>query len=157
MCLVLSGGLSGQKQFWCCKNVRKGKFLFPVFINTKLAQPSMLWWPVLRSLVSLGFPSPSLILQHIFCAVRQPGAHVLEQKVLGCHFPPWYTSSTLSPPRGTLLEADISHPYVAMPVYDREKILLTGLTELQTFMNTATNSPGKWKINFYTTWQQAVD
>lgn len=50
-----------------------------------------LQWPMLRSLVSVGFPSPSLILQHIPRAVRQPGAHVLKQKVLGCHSPPWYT------------------------------------------------------------------
>lgn len=112
---------------------------------------------MLRSLVSLGFPSPSLILQHIFCAVRQPGAHVLKHKVLGCHSPPWYTSSTLSSPQGTLLEADISYHHVAKPVYDKEKILVARLIGLQTFMNTATNSPGKWKINFYSTWQQAVD
>lgn len=44
-----------------------------------------------------------------------------------------------------------------MPVYDKEKILVARLIELQTFMNATTNSPGKWKINFYTTWQQAVD
>lgn len=44
-----------------------------------------------------------------------------------------------------------------MPVYDKEKILVARLIELQTFMNAATNSLGKWKINFYTTWQQAVD
>lgn len=44
-----------------------------------------------------------------------------------------------------------------MPIYDKEKILVARLIELQTFMNAATNSPGKRKINFYTTWQQAVD
>lgn len=136
---------------------KKKMKLFPVFVNTKLAQPCTLWWPVLRSLVSLGFPTPSFILQHIFCTVRQPGVLVLKQKVLGCHSPPWYTSSTLSSPQGTLLEADISYYHVAMPVYDKEKISVARLIGLQTFMSTATNSLGKWKINFYTTWQQAVD
>lgn len=49
---------------------------------------------------------------------------VLKQKVLGCHSLPWYTSSTLSSPQGKLLEADISHHHVAMPVCDKEKILV---------------------------------
>jgi len=70
---------------------------------------------------------------------------------------PQCASSTLSSPWGTLPEADISYCHVATTLHDKEKISAARLIGLQTFMNTATNSPGKWKINFYTTWRQAVD
>lgn len=110
---------------------------------------------MLRSLVSLGFPNPSPVLQPICCAVSLGLACVGPQDP-GGHSPQWALSA-LSSPRGTLLEADISYLHIATTLHDKEKIPVTRLTGLQTFVNTATNSPGKWKINFYTTWQQAVD
>ena len=135
----------------------KNQYLVPFLINTKLAQLCTLWWTMLRSLVSLGFRSPSLVLQHICCVVRQRGAACVEPEGPGGPVSLRCTLSTLSSPRGTLPEADISYRHVATTLHDMEKISVTCLIALQTFMNTATNSLGKWKINFYTTWQQAVD
>lgn len=141
-------------------NGEKNHYLVPSLINTTFAQTCMVWWTMLRSSMSLGFPRPSPVLQHICCVFRQPRAAWVEPEGPGWLFPPvspQCTSSTLSPLLGALPEADISYCHVAMTLHDKEKISVTRLIGLQTFMNTATNSLGKWKINFYTTWRQAVD
>ena len=66
----------------------KNQYFVPFLINTKIPQSCMLWWTILRSLASLGFPSPSPVFQHTCRVVRQPGAVCVESEDAGGHFPP---------------------------------------------------------------------
>lgn len=84
-------------------------------------------------------------------------ARVMKQALPVPPLPRQGTSLALSSPPGPSLKADISFHHAATTLHDREKISVARLICSQTFINTATNSLGKWKINFYTTWRQAVD
>lgn len=103
------------------------------------------------------FPTHPLPPQRTWCAAMQPQAQVTKQELPIPRLPRQGTSFALSSPLGPSLKADISFHHAATTLHDREKISVARLICLQTFINTATNSLGKWKINFYTTWRQAVD
>ncbi|XP_064281410.1 uncharacterized protein LOC135303473 isoform X2 [Passer domesticus] len=106
--------------------------IFPAYLKTQAS-----WYPFLFN----GAIGHSVILPSCFNTAT-PALCFWAHKDDNLPAPPALSRSTESYAQGMLLGADISYHQLAMPVYDRENILVARLVGLQTFMNTATNIPG---------------